>query len=160
MGDAMTTSPITCDGDLTLTEVAKIMTKQKVGSLLIVKGKRILGIITERDIVEKIISQEIDPNSAKVEDFMSRDLVTVEPKSSIIDAMNIMRKNDMRRLPVVEGTDLRGMITAKDVLRIQPELFMVMQEMLEIREAHRKPIYDTDDILGQYEDIMNKNWDN
>jgi CBS domain-containing protein len=146
VADAMTTKPVTCKPDLSLIHVANLMADENVGSVIITEKNEVVGIITETDFVQKIAAGKVDVESAKVKDYMSQALVTIPPNIDIMDAMGVMRKQEFRRLPVVENGKLAGMITIKDVLRIQPQLYELMAEMMNIREAHRKPIAKLEEV--------------
>jgi CBS domain-containing protein len=159
VGDAMTTSPVTCTGDMTLVDVAKLMSSKKVGSILVVKEKRVIGIITEKDYIERVVAKDVNPAEATVQEYMTKDITTISPDIDILEAMNMMKKKDLRRMPVVEDKSLKGMLTFKDILKIQPELYQLMNEMMELREARRKPLRELEDPVGEYERVMDENWD-
>lgn len=155
VADAMTTKPVTCSPELTLIHVANLMTDENVGSVIIVDKEKAIGIITETDFVQKVSAKNVDVINTTVKDFMTTDIVGVTPDVDIIEALQIMKKHDLRRLPVMNDKKLAGMLTHKDILRIQPELFELMSEMNEIREAHRKPLPLEDEELGVCESCSN-----
>ena len=139
--DAMTRKPITVDPDRTLDECARIMTKNAIGNLLVVdksKKDRLLGILTEKDFVTKVIARGINPSKFKAKDIMETKLKVIEPEADIYDALIRMRQRKVRRLPVVEKGRLIGLLTDKDVLRIEPQLFDLMVEKFMVKELFRK----------------------
>ena len=155
VADAMTTKPVICSPDLALVHVANLMADENVGSILVVDKNKLLGLITESDFVQKIIAEKVEVKNSKVKDFMTSDITTIMPNEDIITAIELMRKHDFRRLPVVENGVLKGMLTMKDILRIQPQLVELMQEMMEIREAYRKPVAKVEELdeLSKQRDI-------
>lgn len=102
----------------TMAEAAKVMKKNRIGSLVIVEGDRPVGIITERDLAYKIIAEErsLDTEVRKV---MTKDLKTVEPEKSIKDAAKVMAAHVIRRLPVIEGGKLVGIVSIEDIMRAE-----------------------------------------
>jgi len=114
------------------------MLKNKVGSCLIVENNILKGIITEKDLVEKVLAKSLDPNKTKVSNIMNKNLITIDSSKDIYDALFKMRKTDVRRLPIVSDGKLIGLITEKDILRIGPQLFDLWVEKLELREEEDK----------------------
>lgn len=139
--DAMTTKPISISPDMTLQECASIMDKEHVGALVVKENEQSIGILTEQDIVRKVIAKGINPLKKKVKEFMETELVTIEPESDIYDALIKMRDLNIRHLPVVKDNVMVGLLTLKDILKIQPHLFDLLVEKFELREETRKPIY-------------------
>ena len=140
VGDAMTMNPITISGNKTLRDAAKIMSKEHVGSLLVTEEGKIIGILTERDIVKKAVATLGNPSLKKVKEVMATDLVTTTPDEDIFEAIRIMRDYNFRHLPVKHDGKIVGLITLKDILKIEPDLYEIMVEKIELREAERKPI--------------------
>ncbi len=138
--DCMTTKPISVTSDSSLGQCAKIMAKNHVGALVIKDNHKSIGLITEQDIVRKVVAKGINPLTKKVKDFMEKKLKTVLPNSDIYDALIIMRDSNIRHLPVVDNGKMVGLLTLKDVLKIEPSLFDLLVEKFEIREETRKPI--------------------
>ncbi len=140
VGDAMTMNPITISGNKTLREAAKIMAKEHIGSLLVTEEKSIIGIVTERDIVKKAVALLGNPSLKKVKEVMATDLVTTSPEEDIFEAIRIMRDYNFRHLPVKHNGKIVGLITLKDILKIEPDLYEIMVEKIQLREEERKPI--------------------
>ncbi len=99
---------------------AKVMAAEKVSSAVIMDNNVIVGIITEKDLARKVVAKGIDPKKVKVKDVMTSDLVTVEPEMTLYDAMLLLSKRKIKHIPVVKGNVLVGIITAMDILRVQP----------------------------------------
>lgn len=138
VADAMTINPISVNADMTLLECAKIMSEKHVGAV-VVKSWNSLGILTEQDIVRKVVANGINLNE-KVNGFMETRLITIPPDMDIYDALVKMRDNNIRHLPVVENNEMVGLLTIKDILKIEPQLFELIVEKFELREESRKPI--------------------
>ncbi|MEM4637929.1 MAG: CBS domain-containing protein [Candidatus Woesearchaeota archaeon] len=151
--DVMTNKPVTAGKDITLKEAAQIMLDSNVNSLLVVESEKPIGIITDEDLVRKVIAKGLDPKKIRVKDIMATDLITISPGKDIYDAMKVMRDHNIRQLPVVEKGKLVGFLTAKDILKIQPELFDLWIEKYELREEQRKLSENTteqEDIFSEF----------
>lgn len=149
VSDAMTEQPITVSPDVSLKESALLMKKKHVGSLLIKEKKKVLGIMTEKDMVRKGIAYGKDPSKTKVKEVMNPKFATIEPHVDIFDALKTMRDLNIRHLPVMQDKKMVGLLTLKDILKIQPDLFDLLVERFELREEERKPIHN----IGEKEGI-------
>lgn len=119
--DLMTTNPTTCPTSATVVEVARVMKQEDVGSVPVVEGDQLVGMVTDRDIVIRVIADGRDVESTSVSDVVSSDVVTVDPDTSIDQALDLMSENQVRRLPVVEGGQLVGIVAVADVARAADE---------------------------------------
>lgn len=137
--DAMTKKPITISPNLSLQECAKIMAEEHVGAV-IVHSKELHGIITEQDIVRKAVILDGNPSVMKSSEIMETMMHTIEPEKDIYDALVHMKNKNIRHLPVVSDGKMVGLLTLKDILKIEPQLFDLLVEKFEIREEERKPI--------------------
>jgi len=107
----------TIEDHISVTDAAKAMVRSGKGYLIVVKGSQPLGIVTERDFVGKVIASEREAGKVSVAEIMSSPLVTVGPNEDLLKASEIMRKRNIRRLPVVENEVIHGVITARDIAR-------------------------------------------
>jgi CBS domain-containing protein len=132
VGDIMTNKVVTVPFGKTVLDVAKLMKKNNIGSVIVVEdkeGKHAKGIITERDIVYKLLSKGSDPYKAKVEDLMSKPLRVVRPDTTIEDAAKAMRENKVKRLPVVnDNNELIGILSEGDIMKIFPVVVDLIEE--------------------------------
>lgn len=119
--DLMTTNPTTCPPSATVVEVARVMKQEDVGSVPVVEGDQLVGMVTDRDIVIRVIADGKDVEATTVSDVGSSDVVTVDPDTSIDQALDLMSENQVRRLPVVEGGQLVGIVAVADVARAADE---------------------------------------
>lgn len=150
VADAMTNKPVIASLDITITECAKLMKKFGIGSLLVRENKEIVGIITEKDFVVKILAKGKNPEDILTRDIMETNLVTIGPDKDIYEAMMEMQRSDIRRLPVKENDKIIGFLTMKDILKIEPQLFDLMVDRMDLREESSKPILKA----GMYEEGM------
>ena len=142
VSDAMTINPVVVSPDLTLKECAKLMKKNNLGSLIIKENGTLLGIITEEDFVHKAIVKNLDVEKIRVKTVMIKEVITIEPSQDIYDALTKMNKHKIRQLPVINKDRLIGLLTLKDILKIEPQLFDLIAAKFQIREAERKPLRD------------------
>ena len=105
---------ITLDKNKTIKDAASLMSKKAIGSLIIIDKTKVIGIITERDVM-KYLSKSNNLNE-KVEKITSKKLISVEPHYSLEDAAEIMSENKIKKLPVIKNGDLLGIITATDII--------------------------------------------
>ncbi len=139
--DAMTKKPVTASPDETIQECAKKMAKEEVGSIVIKDKGELVGIISEKDIVEKVVANGMDVSKVKASEIMIKDLITISPERDLYDAILLMGHEEIRKLPVVDGKKLIGLLTAKDILKIEPALFDIFSTKIEeLREEEEKPI--------------------
>jgi signal-transduction protein with cAMP-binding, CBS, and nucleotidyltransferase domain len=100
--------------DGSVADAARRMRERKRGCLIVTARGKPVGILTERDLVQRVIAEGRSPEKTKVSEVMSSPAITVGPEALVSDAATIMLQNRIRRLPVVEGTDVLGMLTVTD----------------------------------------------
>jgi CBS domain-containing protein len=115
--NVMTQNPTSCDPATTAVEAAKVMASEDVGSVPVVKAGRLVGIVTDRDVVVRVLAEGRDPNSTTIGEIASSDLETVSPDDDLDTALRKMASSKIRRLPVVEGDLLVGIVAQADVAR-------------------------------------------
>lgn len=141
--DIMTSDPSTLTPQSTLGEAATLMKQEDCGSLPILEGGKLVGIITDRDIVVRAIADGKDPKSCKVSDVMSADPVTVSPDTSVDEAQRIMSERQVRRLPVVDdgrlvGIVVIGQIAQRDHAKDVGETLKEVSEKSSQRASHAR----------------------
>ena len=104
--------------DQTVREVARYMTERRVGCVSVLDGTRLVGVISERDIMGRVVARELDPDRTTVRDVMTRDLVVAAQNDSHEDGLRKMKQAGCRHLPVVEGERLAGMVSQRDLLQV------------------------------------------
>jgi len=126
---------ITVDPEITVSNVAKIMTNNRIGSVIIMKGQKPVGIITDDDIVG-IVAKGKDPKKVKINSIKSRKrFITVSPEDDMLKVTRKMIKSGVKRIPVVKGGKLLGIVSDKEILTVSPELIGVLSEKLKARIA-------------------------
>ena len=113
--DIMVRKVVTAKHMTTLTEIARLMRKNRIGSVIIVKDRKPTGILTESDFI-KLIARGTDMKNAVADDFMHRNVVTCDPSITVIDALMVMRAEKIRHLPVVRKGLLVGIISIRDLI--------------------------------------------
>lgn len=110
-------SPVTTmDSNGTLDLAAKLMVQHDIGSVIVVDGMNPVGIVTERDVTKQVIKAS-NVLKMPIKQVMSKPLVTATPSMSVQDALELMLTNKVRRLPVLEGKEMRGIVTTQDIMR-------------------------------------------
>jgi CBS domain-containing protein len=114
--DVMTTSPQSIESSSSIVEAARLMRDADIGSLPVVDGGKLTGVVTDRDITVRVVAEGKDPQNTKVGDVLSQDLVTIDPQQDLDEALRLMARHQVRRLPVVEEDGrLVGIVAQADV---------------------------------------------
>ena len=132
--DAMTTNPRGVETSTPIAEAAKLMKNEDVGPLPVLEGGKLVGMVTDRDIVIRVVAEGKDPQSTTVGEVASRDLITVDPQQDLDEALRLMAQHQVRRLPVVEEDGrLVGILAQADVARVgdDSQTGQVVQEISE-----------------------------
>lgn len=139
VADIMTRSPVTIKPAINLLECAKKMVRKRVGSLLITEGKKLVGIISEKDILWALIKKsKNDLIKIRAIDISPKKIATIKPSATITEAVDKMKKLRFEKLPVIHEGELIGIITVKDILNFYPELYRDLEEFSMIREESKK----------------------
>ncbi len=115
--DVMVNDVVSVDAEVTLKETCSIMGEKHVGSVIVTKSGKPEGIFTERDLLSKVISKNVDIGRGRVKDYMSAPLTVIRPDYELKEAARAMTQLHIRRLPVVENDRLVGIITSSDIVR-------------------------------------------
>ena len=126
--DAMTSNVLTVDPRTSVAEAALLMTRFKIGCLIVKSNSKPEGLITESDIIRKVVSKDFKASEITIGEVMSKNLISIEPGSELNEAARAMAKNKIRRLPVVNDNILVGILTSSDVLMVSPELTEILVE--------------------------------
>jgi CBS domain-containing protein len=118
INDVMTSNPCSIDADKSVAYAAKMMRDEDVGVAPIVESDKLIGMLTDRDIAVRVVAEGRDPDQVTVRDVASKQVVTIDPQQDLDEALRIMAKYKVRRLPVVEEDGkLVGVVAQADVAR-------------------------------------------
>lgn len=132
--------------DDTIERVAKILSRHKVGSAVVVENEEIVGVITDRDILDKVVAKGRDPKTVKVREVMTENPITIEDDYDISDAIDKMMEKGIRRLLVTRLGKPLGFVTAADLLAA----LNAMNSEEEEEEVEETEVYGICELCGQY----------
>lgn len=139
VGDVMTRNFISVSPSANLLECAKQLVKERINGLLIVKDKKLVGIITSRDVLWAVTkSPKINLSEINVMKIATRKVAVIKPSADIAQALNKMKILNFKRLPVLSKGKLLGIITLKDILRVDPELYRQSSDLFDVKEEEDK----------------------
>jgi len=118
VGDVMSSPAVNVDGETNVRDSALLMTEKGIGSLIVMERGRAVGIVTKRDMMQKMVSLCLDPCETKIRDIMSSPLITAHKEMGILAAMRKMRENMITQLVVMDGEKLEGIISERDVIKV------------------------------------------
>ncbi len=113
--DIMVSPVAVIDVESTIQSAAKMLDKRGIGSLVVLKAEEIVGIITERDMSNKVVSKDLNASTTKVGEVMHSPIITITPDTTVYQASTIMRENKFRRLPILDDGKLIGIVTEADI---------------------------------------------
>ena len=131
--DVMVRDVVTVDSEYSVKYAARIMSYFNIGSLIALSEGNVIGILTERDIMTRIVAVGLDPEKVMVTEAMSKPVIVTSPTMSLEDAVKIMFKKRIKKLPVLvkenNRSKLVGLVTITDVARLQPHILEMMREL-------------------------------
>jgi len=113
----MTKNVITLSADASVYEAVKLMNKNKIGCLVVVDNSHIVGILTERDLLERVLEKCRNPKETRISEIMTRHVITGKPDMELSEATEVMFKNKVKKLPIIEKNHLVGIVTLTDIAR-------------------------------------------
>jgi len=119
--EAMTPAPTVVSSEATAVDAARMLVAENVGSLPVVEGEKLVGIVTDRDLVVRVLAKDLDPHKVAVADVCTESPVVVAPDEGLEAALERMAGEQVRRLPVVDGDRLVGILAQADIARTAPE---------------------------------------
>ena len=143
--NVMVVDVITVEAEATVREAVELMNRNEIGCLVVVdEEEKPVGIITERDLLKRVLAKRKDPIRSKVRDIMSKPLVTGTPHMDIEAAVRLMFKHKIKKLPVVENGRLVGLVTLTDLVRFQPQIIRILKELSsqQLPPKHMKKVVD------------------
>ena len=130
--DIMVQKVVTVNADASVREAVKLMNQHEIGCLIAIESSKIVGIITERDLLKKVLEEAKDPTKIKVREIMSKKLIVGVPTMEITDAARLMLKNEVKKLPIVVEGQLVGLLTLTDIARaarVEQQMVSLIKEL-------------------------------
>lgn len=138
--EVMSKRVATIDCNKTVLDACKQYSEQRVGSLVAMNEKLIVGIITERDIIERVILKNLDPATITVREIMSQNIKTIHSLAPVQKASQIMKENNIKKLPVIKNNEIVGIITVTDISRAISAFSTMLDALIDSYEKNRKII--------------------
>jgi len=124
--------------ETTVSEAAAKMTEKEIGYIIIVKESKLLGIITEDDIIRKVVGEGKHPQETKLHEIMVKDVIHVGPEATIEEAAELMTEKKIKKLPVVGDNHLIGIITASDMVAAEPKMMEQLGELIVFAKKQKR----------------------
>jgi len=142
--DVMVDEVITVGANATVQKAVRLMNKHEIGCLVVVINGKPVGIITERDMLKRVLAKSLDPEKIKVSDIMSAPLIVGKPEMEIENALKLMFKTKIKKLPVVHRRKLIGLVTLTDITRFQPHMIRILKRLsvMELPPKRLKKVID------------------
>lgn len=151
--EIMTKEVVKIDCNATIIDACKTYQKFKVGSLVVMDNKIIVGIITERDIIERIILNNKNPEKTKVREIMSPNIKTVHALASLDKASQIMKENNIKKLPVILNNEIVGIVTETDLSRSIQTISEVFDKLVISYENNKETI---ENMMNEWSTIITR----
>ena len=121
---------ITVETEATVRQAVDLMNEHEIGCLIVVdEEEKPVGILTERDLLRRVLARRKDPVRVKVSQIMSKPLITGTPHMDLETGVKLMFKKKIKKLPVVEDGQLVGLVTLTDIVRVQPQIIKVLKKL-------------------------------
>jgi CBS domain-containing protein len=156
--EVMSSPVVEADESAKIVEVAELMRRHGIGSIIITSGGKPVGIITKTDIVYQVVANGADAKNVRARNIMSTPLQTVEPDVNIEDALSKMNRLKVGRLAVVYKERLAGIVTLKDILTVTPEILAIVKERMRIgiptQSQLSAPVEGYCESCGEWSDML------
>jgi len=140
--DLMTSEPTCCTPEDAVNVVARQMLEEDCGAIPVVESlgsRRVVGMITDRDITIRVVAKSLDPNTTLVKDAMSTEVTTLSPDASLQECMRTMAREQVRRMPLVEKGMLVGIVAQADLARATADTHKLDDELADTMEEISEP---------------------
>lgn len=144
--DIMVEDVITVDSDVQVMEAVKLMNENEIGCLVVTRRGKAVGILTERDLLKRVIVKLRDPKKIKVRQIMTKPLIVGDPDMNLEDATKIMFDRKIKKLPVIESRKLVGLVSLTDIARYQPQMMKILKRLF----AQHAPPKRLQKVIGYY----------
>jgi len=148
--DVMVEEVITVEPDTKVRDAVELMNENEIGCLIVTKDGKPLGIITERDILKKIVCQSKKPELMRVSEIMSKPLLVGRVDMDLGDAARLMLKKNVKKLPIVNGEKLVGLVTLTDIVRVDHIEHLLIKIIKQLRKNGWNPPKRMNKIVGLY----------
>jgi CBS domain-containing protein len=136
--DVMIEDVLTVEQDIIVKKAVEIMNKYEIGCLIVTKRGKPIGIVTERDMLTRVLAELRSPEKTKIADIMSRPLIIADPKMELEEAAKLMFKMKVKKLPVVLNGKLVGLVTLTDIARFQPTVIKILKKIQTMNTAPKR----------------------
>ncbi|RLI41277.1 hypothetical protein DRO69_11780 [Candidatus Bathyarchaeota archaeon] len=127
--DIMVENVVTVDADEAVTKAVELMNKHEIGCLIVTKHRKPIGIVTERDLLKRVLARSRKPEKLKVWQIMSAPLIFGDVNMDVEDTIKFMLKMKIKKLPIVKRGKLLGLITLTDLVRFQPQMVSILKKL-------------------------------
>lgn len=138
VADVMIKAVIAVDSDVTVKQAVSLMNKYEIGCLVVLTKGKVDGIVTERDILTRVIGNSRDVDKTAIKEIMSRPIWVANPTTELEIALRNMLKQKIKKLPVVQDGKLVGLVTLTDIARLQPKLLNKFKRLLVKQETPKR----------------------
>jgi CBS domain-containing protein len=144
--DVMVEDVVTIDADATVKQAVDVMNKYEIGCLIVLKQEKAIGIITERDMLNRVLAESRDPKKTLVAAVMTAPLIIAEPDMELEEAVRLMFKMKVKKLPVIQRGELVGLVTLTDIARFQPQIIKLAKKLF----TQTQPPKRMQKVIGYY----------
>lgn len=130
--DVMNKKVVVAKSDISIKKASEVMGKYHIGSLVVRDDEEIRGILTERDVLMSVARGK-DPNETSIGEIMTKKVITIDPDSTLSDAVDLMIKHKIKKVPVVEEGKLIGIVTASDIVVVEPKLVASIASLISMK---------------------------
>lgn len=123
VGKIMSKKVVTASEEDSVLDACRLLRDNKIGALIVISEKRAVGIISERDVIERVICDRKNPETTKVTEVMSRPLITIDSSSTVTEAAKLMSQKRIKKLGIVAQRKLVGVLTTSDIVKAAPEIY-------------------------------------
>ena len=154
--DLMTRNIIWLSMEKSVVDAAIEMNKRDISSVLLKSGDEFVGIVTDRDIIDKVVAQDLNPRGVRLAEVMKSPLISISDDASVQEAAEKMRNNKIRRLVVKNKEQVVGIISESDIIRVEPELHFIIRERSRLGLGRLSPLEPQRQLIsGICEDCKN-----
>lgn len=129
--DVMIKNVVTVSAKTTVKEAVEVMNKHEIGCLVVMQRNKLAGIITERDMLKRVLAQFRNPEKTKVSEIMTTPVITTSPTTDLEEAVKLMFERNVKKLPVISKGKLVGLVTLTDIARFQPKIVRLLKRIID-----------------------------